>query len=101
MKKLFLCAILALIGVTAARAEYTILYLIPFESDSYVSPFVKNCEEVEAVRSYQLMGFWNGAQMALDDFTRAVGKQIGQNGFRHPGIIDAFVPGHIRHVSFK
>ena len=68
MKKLFLCAIFALMGVTVARAEYTILYLIPFESDSYVSPSVKDCEEVEAVRSYQLMGFWNGAQMALDEY---------------------------------
>ena len=56
-------------GIFAQSEErYTILYLIPFESDSYTTPFVKECDDLEAVRSYQLMGFWNGAQMALDEY---------------------------------
>ena len=70
MKKLFLCVLFALIGVTVVRAEYTILYLIPFESENYTAPYIKECEDMDNVRSYQLMGFWNGAQMALDEYDR-------------------------------
>ena len=71
MKKLLLYAIFVVIGVTtsfAKPAEYKILYLIPFESDSYMTPYVRECEDMDKVRSYQLMGFWNGAQMALDEY---------------------------------
>lgn len=60
-----------MMGLSSAFAEvesFTILYLIPFESGSYEAPNIKECEDVEAVRSYQLMGFWNGAQMALDEY---------------------------------
>lgn len=71
MKKIIRYVICVLLGVTlveATASEYKILYLIPFESDSYVSPFVKECEDMDNVKSYQLMGFWNGAQMALDEY---------------------------------
>ena len=73
MKKLLLFAIFAMFGFATAFAEgetFTILYLIPFESSSYESPYVKECEDMENVRSYQLMGFWNGAQMALEEYDR-------------------------------
>lgn len=72
MKKLVLFVMVMFLGRAEIFAQsgekYTILYLIPFESDSYVTPFVKECEDMDAVRSYQLMGFWNGAQMALDEY---------------------------------
>lgn len=71
MKKIVLFVLVMTFGLAEVFAQterYTILYLIPFESDSYVSPYVKECEDLEAVRSYQLMGFWNGAQMALDEY---------------------------------
>lgn len=73
MKKLLLFAIFVVFGSATAFAEgetFTILYLIPFESSSYESPYVKECEDMENVRSYQLMGFWNGAQMALEEYDR-------------------------------
>ena len=73
MKKRLLFAIIILFGVMMAHAEereFTILYLIPFESDNYTAPYVKECEDMDNVRSYQLMGFWNGAQMALDEYDR-------------------------------
>jgi hypothetical protein len=53
-------------AVYAEPAECKILYLIPFESDSYTAPYVKESEDMTKVRSYQLMGFWNGAQMAIE-----------------------------------
>ena len=71
MKKLILFAICIVIGVTAALAEpstYKILYLIPFESDSYTTPYIKECEDMDNVRSYRLMGFWNGSQMAIEEY---------------------------------
>ena len=72
MKKLVIFVLVMTLGLANILAQsdgrYTILYLIPFESDSYTSPYVKECEDMEAVRSYQLMGFWNGAQMALDEY---------------------------------
>ncbi len=65
---LFACVLLGMTAVHAETKEFTLLYLIPFESDSYTSPYVKECDDMDKVRSYQLMGFWNGAQMALDDY---------------------------------
>jgi ABC-type branched-subunit amino acid transport system substrate-binding protein len=71
MRKLLLFEISILFGLAGLFAQsgkqYKILYLIPFESDSYVTPAVRECEDMENVKSYQLMGFWNGAQMALDE----------------------------------
>lgn len=65
---LFACVLLGMTAVHAETKEFTLLYLIPFESDSYTSPYIKECDDMDKVRSYQLMGFWNGAQMALDDY---------------------------------
>ena len=65
-----------LLGVTfveTTASEYKILYLIPFETDSYTTPYVKESEDMDKVKSYQLMGFWNGAQMALEEYA---GKNV-------------------------
>ncbi len=73
MKKLLLYVILTMFGGLSVFAESgtcKILYLIPFESASYTSPYVKECEDMDNVRSYQLMGFWNGAQMAIEEYVR-------------------------------
>lgn len=62
-----------LLGTATASAEterYKILYLIPFESASYTTPIVKECEDMDNVKSYQLMGFWNGAQMAIEEYEK-------------------------------
>jgi ABC-type branched-subunit amino acid transport system substrate-binding protein len=75
MKKLILymiCFFGALsfsMGQTPER--FTILYLIPFESASYTPPYVKECEDMDVVMSYRLMGFWNGSQMALEEYNAA------------------------------
>lgn len=72
MKKLILgllCVCLALTTAFGQQGErFTILYLIPFESASYTVPYIKECEDMDNVMSYRLMGFWNGAQMALEEY---------------------------------
>ena len=73
MKKTTLCIICLIFGIAAALAEPStckILYLIPFDSENYTSPYVKEIEDIETVRSYQLMGFWNGAQMAIEEMSK-------------------------------
>lgn len=72
MKKAILSLICLLFGVSSVFAEAStckILYLIPFDSENYVSPAVKESEEMDVVRSYQMMGFWNGAQMAIEEMS--------------------------------
>lgn len=78
VKKTLLLAILSVMAFFAhARKQYTVLYLIPFESDSYEQKFLKNQEDMEKVKSFGLMGFWNGSQMALDEY--ASKKDISLN----------------------
>jgi ABC-type branched-subunit amino acid transport system substrate-binding protein len=73
MKKLLLFVICVGLGIGSAFAEaesYKILYLIPFESDSYIAPAIKESDDMDNVRSYRLMGFWNGAQMAIEEYEK-------------------------------
>ncbi len=73
MRKFALILLVILVGTSAGVAESRtckILYLIPFESNSYESPSIKECDDMDKVRSYQLMGFWNGAQMAVEEMSR-------------------------------
>ncbi len=52
-------------------SEKTILYLIPFYSKQYDAlalEEVKDCDELKKIGAFQLIGFWNGAQLALDEF---------------------------------
>lgn len=58
-------------SIYAEPSTCKILYLIPFESDSYTTPYIKECEDMDNVRSYQLMGFWNGAQMAIEEIGKS------------------------------
>lgn len=54
-----------------AAEEKTILYLIPFYSTKYDAQAVsaiKDCDEIKNVNAFQLMGFWAGSQVALDEF---------------------------------
>ena len=79
MRKLLFFAIFVVFGFASVFAEsepFTILYLIPFESGSYESPYVKECEDMDNVRSYRLMGFWNGAQMALDEYDQKANLRV-------------------------
>ena len=74
MKKTVLYILCLVFGIGSSFAEPTtckILYLIPFESDSYTTPYIKECEDMDNVRSYQLMGFWNGAQMAIEEIGKS------------------------------
>lgn len=72
MKKIILYVICVFAGISivyAKPAEYKILYLIPFETDGYTAPYIRESEDMDNVLSYRLMGFWNGAQMALDEYS--------------------------------
>lgn len=76
MKKII--AILLLVAVTfpllaqsSLAGEKTILFLIPFYSNKYDSQAlsgVKDCDDLKTIGAFQLMGFWAGAQVALDEF---------------------------------
>lgn len=71
MKKtllLLFAFILAVLSSSAQKGEYTILYLMPFDVGGYEAPNAKECEDMDRVRSYGLMGFWNGSQMALEEY---------------------------------
>lgn len=74
MKKLLLFFALTIVSFfnlySQNEKRYTILYLIPFDVNNYDSPYIKEPEDMEKVRSYGLMGFWNGSQMALDEYEK-------------------------------
>lgn len=75
MKKIVLYLLTMFLGLSGVFAQtgkrYTILYLIPFESASYTTPYIKECEDMDNVMSYRLMGFWNGSQLALEEYNTA------------------------------
>lgn len=73
MKKiLFLIVFTCLTGWSLlAQNEKTILYLIPFYSNQYNDQQARSAKsesDMKAINAFQLMGFWNGAQIALDEF---------------------------------
>lgn len=77
MKKTILSVLLLLfvvgsaMGQSSLSGEKTILYLIPFYSKQYDDQAVariKESQEMRSINSFQLMGFWAGAQIALDEF---------------------------------
>lgn len=80
MKKTILSIILLVsivcsaVGQSSLAGEKTILYLIPFYSKQYdpqAASRVKESKDMKAINSFQLMGFWAGAQIALDEFNDA------------------------------
>ena len=53
--------------------EKTILFLIPFYTNQYNENALVNIdasESINTVNSFQLMGFWAGAQVALDEYDK-------------------------------
>lgn len=61
--------------ISAQNAAHTktILFLIPFYSNQYGETSLANIdasELVNTVNSFQLMGFWAGAQIALDEYDK-------------------------------
>lgn len=49
----------------------TVLYLIPFYTHEYrgpMAPSVSSSQDIQGVNSFLLMGFWAGAQIALDEY---------------------------------
>ena len=61
---------LSAVGQSSLAGEKTILYLIPFYSKQYDDQAVsrvKESQDMKAINSFQLMGFWAGAQIALDE----------------------------------
>ncbi|MBQ4442404.1 MAG: amino acid ABC transporter substrate-binding protein [Bacteroidales bacterium] len=74
--KILLFTLVALMALplsaqNSLSGEKTILYLIPFYSKQYDSQLVsgvKDCNDLQKIGSFQLMGFWAGAQVALDEF---------------------------------
>lgn len=62
------------IFVLPAQNEKTVLFLIPFFSDQYNASTVAAAKEeadMQAITSFQMMGFWAGAQIALDEYAAA------------------------------
>lgn len=68
---LLLTATFPLLAQNSLAGEKTILFLIPFYSNKYDSQVlsnVKDCDDLKTIGAFQLMGFWAGAQVALDEF---------------------------------
>lgn len=62
-----------------AQTEKTVLFLIPFFGNTYNAQEIvqiKESEDIENTSVFQLMGFWAGAQIALDEFND---KQVPLN----------------------
>ena len=58
---------------SSLKEEYTILYLIPFFSElskDIVVSDIKNDYDIYSYNSFQLISFWEGAQIALQEFDR-------------------------------
>lgn len=73
MKKIFTFLVFLWVStlMLSAQTEKTILYLIPFFTNQYETSAVYSVKDeagMNAIQSFQLMGFWAGAQIALDEF---------------------------------
>lgn len=59
------------LGAQPTGERKTVLYLIPFYTHEYrgpVAPSVSSSQDIQGVNSFLLMGFWAGAQIALDEY---------------------------------
>ena len=72
-KKLLILLILSFTCFFAnaqTKREVTILYFLPFhlaESFDYSASF-RNCADIQQVQQFEMMGFWLGAKMALQEY---------------------------------
>lgn len=65
--------ILLLIPLSAqkGKTEKTVLFLIPFHTQDYTGSeltSVRSSRDINGINSFLLMGFWNGAQIALEEY---------------------------------
>jgi len=76
MKKKILLIILAsisfLISIAQNNNEITILYLLPFHSQGNIPKIsnLKNSEEIYQIKPFEMMGFWCGAKLALQEYNQ-------------------------------
>ena len=75
MKKIVLISLLVSIVFSLwaqpTGERKTVLFLIPFYTQEYhgpVAPSVQSSQDIHAVNSFLLMGFWAGAQIALNEY---------------------------------
>lgn len=75
MKKIIALSLMVLTVVSLwaqpTGERKTVLYLIPFYTHEYrgpVAPSVTSSQDIQGVNSFLLMGFWAGAQIALDEY---------------------------------
>lgn len=82
------CNTVFMAAQTFPQEEKTVLFLIPFYGDVYDEQLtiqVENCDDIDKIPSFKLMGFWNGAQIALSEFDtlryplRIIVKDISDN----------------------
>ncbi len=79
IKKIFSFVLVVLMAVPMyaqqlSSSEKTILFLIPFYSKDFNEEelySIKSSDDIQNVKSFQLMGFWAGAQVAFDEYAKA------------------------------
>lgn len=60
-------------GLMAQQEAYKVLYLLPFHvenADEIEVDRIKDMDDLYAVKSFDLFGFWEGAKMALQQFDK-------------------------------
>ena len=72
-KKLFLiffCSFFFLFANAQSEKEITILYLLPFHLQNNTEKITtfKNSTELHQIKQFEMMGFWLGAKMALQEY---------------------------------
>ena len=75
MKKLSVSLLLVLFSFSLVAQEHqkTILFLIPFYSKEYTEldiSSIRDCDDIRNIPAFRLMGFWAGAQVALDEYSK-------------------------------
>lgn len=75
MKKLSVSLLLVLFccSLVAQERQKTILFLIPFYSKDYTGlalSSIRDCEDIRNTPAFRLMGFWAGAQVALEEYSQ-------------------------------
>ncbi len=76
MKKLSVSLLLVLFccSLVAQEHQKTVLFLIPFYSKEYTEldiSSIRDCDDIRNVPAFRLMGFWAGAQVALDEYAKS------------------------------
>ncbi len=75
MKKLSVSLLLVLFcfPLVAQEHQKTILFLIPFYSNEYTGlnlSSIRSSDDIRNIPAFRLMGFWAGAQVAIDDYSK-------------------------------